>query len=93
MQDINDHIRTICARLLDTPSGSPEIAEYHARLKRALAILENQEENWNKPAEHDTHYDEARQSYRSRETDSADGFSESLKLFNPKKKDADKKKE
>jgi hypothetical protein len=54
--------------------------------------LAAQQNDWTMASEGDKHQDIARQSYRSRESDSADGFAEGLKLFNPKKRDSDKEK-
>ena len=54
--------------------------------------LAAQQRDWNKSSESDKHQDEARQSYRTRESDSADAFAEGLNLFNPKKRDSEKKK-
>jgi hypothetical protein len=45
---------------------------------------------WNKVSESDL--PQARQSYRSREKDSAGGFADGLKLFNPKKPDSSSEK-
>jgi hypothetical protein len=67
-------------------------AGYRSELKAAAAQLAAQQKEWNKVSEGDKPQDVARQSYRSRETDSADGFAEGLKLFNPKKRDSDKEK-
>ena len=53
--------------------------------------LQSRQQKWKQPTEGDKHQDVARQTYRSRERDSADGFAEGLKLFNGKKQDADKK--
>lgn len=91
--DVTEQIREICALLLDTPPNSPEGREYRSQLKEAAAELAVQMKDWNKPSEFDKHQDGARQSYRSRETDSADGFAEGLKLFTPKKRDSEKKKD
>ena len=85
-------IRRICGLLAETSPNSPEFLEYRSQLKRAVARLQLQEEEWNKTSESDKHQDEARQSYRDRETDSADGFAEGLKLFTRKKGDSEKKK-
>jgi NarL family two-component system response regulator LiaR len=56
-------------------------------------VRSRQQKQWKKPTEGDKHQAEARQSYRSRETDSADGFAEGLKLFTGKNQAAEKKKE
>ncbi len=92
MNGIADKIRQICAHLRDAPEGSAEEAWYRAALKDAEAQLADQEKQWNKASEGDEHQDKARQVYRSREKDSANGFSEGLKLFNPKKKDSERRK-
>jgi hypothetical protein len=86
-------VRRICARLVDEPPHSELAARYRSELKDATRELAAEQKAWNKTAESDVHQGEARQSYRSRETDSADGFAEGLKLFNPRKPDADKKKD
>ena len=91
--DLIREIHRICGLLLETPPNSPEFLEYRAQLKRAVARLRLQQEDWNKPSESDKHQAEPRQSYRSRETDSADGFAEGLKLFNNTKRDVAKKKD
>ena len=93
VSDIVDKIRRICARLRDVSPDSAVAAGYRSELRAAAAQLAAEEKQWNKPPEGDKHQDVARQSYRSRETDSADGFSEGLKLFNPKKRDSDKEKD
>jgi hypothetical protein len=93
MQDVTAQIRRICAFLVDTPLDSPEAREYRSQLKKAIAALAAQQGEWNKRAESDKHQDLARQPYRSRETDSAEGFADGLKLFNPKKRDSEKKKD
>ncbi len=93
VSEITDKIRRISARLLDVSPDSAVAAGYRSELKAAAAELAVQVKHWNKPSESDKHQDVARQSYRSRETDSADGFSEGLKLFNPKKRDSDKEKD
>jgi hypothetical protein len=85
-------IRRICARLIDAPPDSARAAGYRSELKAAAAQLAAQQNDWNVASEGDKHQDIARQSYRSRESDSADGFAEGLKLFNPKKRDSDKEK-
>ena len=84
-------IRRICGRLADPSLDPVEVASYHAQLKSAAAQFAAQQKEWEKSSQPDTHQNEARQSYRSREKDSADGFAEGLKLFNPKKKDSEKK--
>ena len=91
--DVVQQIRNICALLLDAPSGSPEASRYRSELKKAAAELRAQENQWDKASESDKHQNGARQSYRTRESDSGDGFSDSLKLFNPKKRDPEKKKD
>lgn len=65
--------------------------KYCSELKAAATQLAAQQQDWHKASEGDKHQDVARQSYRSRETDSADGFAEGLKLFNPKKPGSDEK--
>jgi hypothetical protein len=92
VSEITDKIRRICARLINAPPDSARAAGYRSELKAAAAQLAALQNDWNKASEGDKHQDVARQSYRSRETDSADGFSEGLKLFNPKKRDSDKEK-
>lgn len=86
-------IRRICVRLIDAPPDSAVAAGYRSELKTAAAQLAAQQKDWNKASEGDVHQDDARQSYRSRETDSADGFADGLKLFNRKKRDSDKAKD
>jgi hypothetical protein len=93
VKETEDTIRRICARLLDTPPDSEIAAWYREGLKAAAAQLANEEKAWNKASQSDQHQNGVRQSYRSRETDSADGFAEGLKLFNPKKPDSEKKKD
>jgi hypothetical protein len=88
-----DKIRRLCARLINEPPDSEQAAAYRAQLKAATRELMAEQEAWNRTSEPDVHQDEARQSYRSRESDSADGFAEGLKLFNPKKPDSAKKKD
>jgi len=66
---------------------------YRGDLKAATRELMAEQDAWNRTSEPDVHQDEARQSYRSRESDSADGFAEGLKLFNRKKPDYTKKKD
>jgi hypothetical protein len=92
MNDLADRVRVLCARLLEAPPWSAWAAFYRSELKDATARLRAQQDQWNKAAEGDKHRDIARQSYRSRETDSAEGFSNSLKLFTLKKRDSDKEK-
>ena len=92
MNEIADKIRVICAHLVYEPPGSARAAFYRAALKTAAAELEAQQNQWNQATESDKHQDLARQSYRSRESDSSDGFSEGLKLFALKKRDSDKEK-
>ena len=93
MTEITDKIRGICARLIDAEADSAVVAGYRRELKAATLLLEAQEKDWDKAAEGDKHQNGARQSYGSREKDSADGFAEGLKLFNPKKPDSEKKKD
>lgn len=90
--EITDKIRRICARLVDTPPDSALAARYRAELKAATGLLAAQQNNWDKASEGDEHQDAARQSYGSRERDSANGFAEDLKLLNPRKPDSEKKK-
>ena len=89
--EIENKIRRICARLVDVSPDSAVAAGYRSELKAAAAQLAAEQKDWSKASEGDKHQDKARQAYRSRETDSADGFAEGLKLFNPKKRDAEKK--
>ena len=91
VSEIEDKIRRICARLVDVSPDSVVAGGYRSELKAAAVQLAAQGKDWNKASEGDKHQDKARQSYRSREADSADGFAEGLKLFNPKKRDAEKK--
>lgn len=91
--DVVQRVRSICALLLDTPSDSPAFNRYRSELKKAAAELRAQEKDWDKASQPDKHQNEARQSYRSRETNSADGFSKSLKLFTRTKQESDKKKD
>lgn len=88
-----DKIRRLCARLVGQPPDSVQAAVYRAELKAATRELMAEQEAWNRTSEPDVHQDEARQSYRNRESDSADGFAEGLKLFNSKKPDSAKKKD
>ena len=88
-----DKIRRLCARLLNESPDSEQAAVYRTDLKAATRELMAEQEAWNRTSEPDVHQDEARHSYRSRESDSADGFAEGLKLFNPKKPDSAKKKD
>lgn len=92
VSEITDKIRRICVRLIDAPPDSAVAAKYRSELKAAAAQLAAQQQDWNKGAEGDKHQDVARQSYSGREKDSADGFAEGLKLFNPNKRDSDKEK-
>ena len=95
VSEITNKIRRICARLIDVPPDSAVAAGYRFELKAAAAQLsarQREQKEWNKVSEGDKSQDGARQSYRSRETDSANGFAEGLKLFNPKKRDSDKEK-
>lgn len=91
--DAVDKIRRICARLSEEPPDSLNATFYRAELQAATRKLMAEQAAWGSPSEPDKHQDDARQSYRSRETDSADGFAEGLKLFNPKKSDSEKKKD
>ena len=93
VSEITDKIRRICARLLDVSPDSALAARCRSELEAAAAELTAQEKEWNKSSEGDKHQNVARQSYRSREKDSADGFAEGLKLFNSKKRDSDKEKD
>jgi len=88
-----DKIRRLCARLVNEPPDSEQAALYRAELKAAARELMAEQEAWNRTSQPDAHQNEPRQSYRSRESDSADGFAEGLKLFNPKKPDSAKKKD
>ncbi len=92
MDELADKLRRICARLLDVPLDSSEGLLYCAELKRAAAQFAEQQKQWNKPSHGDNPQGEARQSYRSRETDSADGFASGLKLFKRTKRSSDSKK-
>jgi hypothetical protein len=92
MEYAADKIRRLCGRLVELPD-SEQAAVYRAELKAATRELMAEQEAWNRTCEPDVHQDEARQSYRSRESDSADGFAEGLKLFNPTKSDSAKKKD
>ena len=91
--ELEDKIRWLCARLVEAPPHSAGFTWYRSELKKAAAKMAAQEKEWNKTSEGDKHRDIARQSYRSREKDSADAFAEGLKLFNPKKPDFEKKKD
>ena len=86
-----EKIRRICARLLDGPQDSARLARYRLELRAAARELAGQQKEWGKTSELDTHQDQARQSYRAREKDSADGFAEGMKLFKTKKSDSEKK--
>jgi hypothetical protein len=88
-----DKIRRLCARLVNESPDSEQAARYRDALKAAAQELMAEQEAWNRTSEPDVHLDEPRQSYRRRETDSADGFAEGLKLFNPKKPDSAKKRD
>jgi hypothetical protein len=88
-----DKIRRLCARLVNEPPDSEQAAVYRAELKAATRELMTEQDAWNRTSELDVHQDEGRQSYRSRESDSADGFAEGLKLFNTKNSDSAKKKD
>ena len=88
-----DKVRRLCARLVSEPPDSEQAAVYRTDLKAATRELMAEHEAWNRTSEPDVHQDEARQSYRSRESDSADGFAEGLKLFNSKKPASAKKKD
>jgi hypothetical protein len=93
VNEIADKVRRICARLQDVSLESSLGRWYRSELKRAASQLAEQLKEWDKPSEPDTPQDLARQSYRSRETDSADGFAEGLKLFTPRTRDSEKKKD
>ena len=93
LSDTTDKIRRICAHLIDAPPDCAGAAWYRDELKKAAAVLAAEQGEWNKASEPDSHQDKARQSYRSREADSADGLAEGLKLFNPKNRDSEKKKD
>jgi hypothetical protein len=93
MEYAADKIRRLCARLANESPDSERAAVYRAELKAATRELMAEQEVWNRTSEPDVHQDKARQSYRSRESDSADGFAEGLKLFNPTKSDSAKKKD
>lgn len=93
MEYAADKIRRLCARLVNESPDSELAAVYRAQLKAAARELDAEQEAWNRTPEPDGHRDGARQSYRSRESDSADGFAEGLKLFNPKRPDSAKKKD
>jgi hypothetical protein len=88
-----DKIRRLCARLLNESPDSEQAAVYRAELRVATGKLMAEQEAWNRTSEPDVHQDGARQSYRSRESDSADGFAEGLKLFKPNRPDSTKKKD
>jgi hypothetical protein len=92
MSEVTEKIRRICARLVDVAPDSAKAAGYRAELKTAANELAAIQKDWNKQSQGDTHQDVARQSYRSREKDSADGFAEGMKLFSPTKRDSDKRK-
>lgn len=93
MSEVAEKIRRICARLLDEPPHSAKWRGYRSDLKAAARELAAERKAWGKPAETDTHRGEARQSYSSREKDSADGFAEGMKLFKRTKQDSEKKKD
>jgi hypothetical protein len=93
MSEVAEKIRQICTRLLDEPQDSARWERYRFELKALVRDLAAEQKAWNKPSETDTPQDEARQSYRSREEDSADGFAEGMKLFKPTKRDSEKKKD
>ena len=92
LEDTIDTIRRICARLIDAPPDSAEAVWYRDALKKAAAALAAEQREWSKASEPDRPQDGARQSYRNRESDSADAFADGLNLFNPKKRDSEKKK-
>ena len=88
-----DKVRRICARLVEESPQSPRAATYISALNAAARELAAEQTAWKKPSQRDQHQDEARQSYRSREKDSADGFAKGLKLFTPKTPESEKKKD
>jgi hypothetical protein len=92
VSELTDKIRGICVRLIDEPSDSLRNGGYRSELNIAAGELAAELKVWNSPTQGDKHQVEARQSYRSCEVDSADGFTEGLKLFNPKKRDSEKPK-
>jgi len=93
MEYAADKIRRLCGRLRNESPDSEQAAVYITSLKAAARELIAEQEAWDGNSEPDVHQHEARQSYRSREKDSADGFAEGLKLFNPNKPDSAKKKD
>ena len=61
-------------------------------LKKALRDKRSRQERaWGKIGESDEHKNEASQPYANRESNSAEGFADGLKLANPKNKDSGKK--
>jgi hypothetical protein len=92
--DAAEKIRTICARLREVQPNSLDAAFYFAELQNLTQRLMAEQKAWNRASEPDVPQDQARQSYSSRETDSADGFADGLKLFNrTKSDDSDKKRD
>ena len=93
VSEVAERIRRICDRLLDEPPATWN--RYRSELKTATRELAAEQKAWGHASETDTHQDQdkARQSYRSREKDSADGFAEGMKLFKPRKRDSEKKKD
>ena len=93
MSEVAEKIRRICARMIEEPPESARWARYHSELKAATEELAAEQNEWNKHSESDVHQDEARQAYRSREKDAAEGFAKGLKLFQTTKRDSEKKKD
>jgi hypothetical protein len=93
VNELTDKIHRICARMLDETPDSAKWTRYRSELKAAAKELAAQQKEWNMPSQPDIHQDEARQSYRSREKDSADGFAEGMKLFSARKQGSEKKKD
>lgn len=93
MSEVAENIRRMCARLLDEPPFSPKWSRYRSELNAAAQELAAQLAAWNTTSERDTNLGEARQSYRRREKDSADGFAEGMKLFKRTHRGSEKKKD
>lgn len=67
--------------------------KHRSELEASAQELAAQQKAWDQTSQPDVHQDEARQSYRTRETDSAEGFAEGLKLFSRTKQNSEKKKD
>ena len=88
-----ERIRRITARLIDESPDSKNWNAYRSELEIATRELAAEQKAWSDPSETDTPQAGARQSYRSRETDSAEGFAQGLNLFRPGTRDSKGKKD